>query len=90
MAFVLIGVVLVVLRLLEVGPTGQLGWGWVLLPFGLAAAWWAWSDATGLTKRREMARMEERKQERRRKHIDALGLPDPRTRKPGQRRADKR
>lgn len=86
MAFVVIGVALAVLRLLELGPVGQLSWGWVLLPFGLAVAWWAWSDATGLTRRREMARMDERKQARRRKHIDALGLPDPRTRKPGQQR----
>lgn len=87
MAFVLIGVALVVLRLLEVGPTAQWGWGWVLSPFALALAWWTWSDATGLTKRREVQRMEERKQSRRRKHIDSLGLPDPRTRRPGQRRA---
>lgn len=86
MAFVAIGVVLVLLRLLELGPVAQLSWGWVLLPFGLAVAWWAWSDATGLTRRREMARMDERKQARRRQHIDALGLPDPRTRKPGQHR----
>ena len=81
-----IGLALLVLRLLEVGPTAQLAWWWVLLPFGLAVAWWTWSDATGLTKRREMDRMEERKQARRRKHIDALGLPDPRNRKPGQHR----
>lgn len=86
MAFVLIGVALVVLHMLEIGPFGQLAWGWVLAPFGLALAWWAWSDATGLTRRREEARMEERRQARRNKHIEALGLPDPRKRKPGQKR----
>lgn len=86
MAFVLIGVALVVLRMLELGPFAQLGWGWVLAPFGLAIAWWSWSDATGLTRRREEARMEERRQARRQKNIDALGLPDPRKRKPGQKR----
>lgn len=86
MAFVLIGVALVVLRMLEIGPFGQLGWGWVLAPFGLALAWWHWSDVTGVTRRREERRMEERKVERRNKHIEALGLPDPRKRKPGQKR----
>ena len=87
MAFVLIGLALLLLRLLEIGPTGLWPWWAVLLPFGLALAWWAWSDATGLTRRKEMDKMDERKAERRRKHIEALGLPDPRKRQPGQQRA---
>jgi len=84
MALVLIGVGLLLLRWLDIGPTAQLSWFWTLLPFGLALLWWAWSDASGLTRRKEEQRMDERKAERRRKAIDALGLPDPR--KPGQKR----
>jgi small Trp-rich protein len=54
-------------------------WSWwaVLTPFGLAVAWWAYSDATGMTQRREMDKVDERRQERRRKAFEALGI-DPR------------
>ena len=53
-------------------PTGR--GGWMLLPFGLAVAWWAFADATGLTRARAMDKMEERKHERRERHMEALGL----------------
>jgi small Trp-rich protein len=80
MLFVVVGVILVLLNLLGIGPFGE--WTWNLtgdlwkfaLPFIFALIWWAWSDSTGLTKRREMERMEERKEERRIKNMDALGL----------------
>lgn len=80
MLFVGIGVVLILLNLLEVGPVGE--WTWTLggdlwkfaLPFAFAVAWWAWSDMSGLTKRREMERMDKKKEERREKHLQALGL----------------
>ena len=36
------------------------------VPFALAAVWRVWADGTGLTKRREMEKMDERKRERRR------------------------
>jgi hypothetical protein len=36
--------------------------------------WWAIADGTGMTMRRAMDKMEERKHERRRKHMEALGL----------------
>ncbi|MFT4102520.1 MAG: TIGR04438 family Trp-rich protein [Burkholderiaceae bacterium] len=34
-----IAVVLLVLKLLEVGPLATLSWWWVMLPFGLAFLW---------------------------------------------------
>jgi len=73
MYFVAFGVVLLILKLAEVGPVG--GWSWwvVLAPFACAAAWWAWADATGYTKRRAMDRMDAKKAERRRRNMEALG-----------------
>jgi small Trp-rich protein len=80
MIFVGVGVLLIVLNLLGIGPFGN--WTWTLggdlwkfaLPFVLAVGWWAWSDKTGYTKQREMDRHDERKEARRQKHLDALGL----------------
>ena len=80
MWFVGIGVMLILLNLLEVGPIGE--WTWTLggdlwkfvLPFVFAVGWWAWSDASGLTKRRQMERMDEKKELRREKNLQALGL----------------
>jgi small Trp-rich protein len=46
----------------------------MLAPFGLAMVWWAWADATGWNKRRAMEKIDARREERRRKNLDALGL----------------
>jgi small Trp-rich protein len=78
-----IGLLLFVLHALEIGPPGRwnlepFGDLWkFLVPFGLAAVWWAISDSTGLTQRRAMRKMEERKQNRRQRDMENLGL-DPR------------
>jgi small Trp-rich protein len=74
MLFVVIGCLLLVMKLAEFGFAATLSWLWVLAPFGLAVLWWAFADSTGLTQRRAMDKMEERKHERRRRHMDALGL----------------
>lgn len=83
MPFVLLGVLLVLLNLLGVGFAASWQWPgdwWKMLwPFGLAVLWWAYADRSGLTKRREMAKMEQRRLERRRKSMEGLGL-DPRRR----------
>ena len=49
-------------------------WWWVLAPYGLTAAWWAWADASGYTKRKEVEKIERRKQARVNKHKEALGM----------------
>lgn len=79
MAFVILGVLLVVAKLLSLGPVGNWSWLWIILPFALALLWWWWSDVSGLTRRREMQRDQDRKDERRRRHIEALGM----TQRPG-------
>ena len=89
MLFVLLGVVLIILNLANIGPFGA--WNWecfgdlwkFTVPFILAAAWWIWSDVSGLNKRREMERMEQRKKDRRKENLVSLGM-DTRARRKAQ------
>jgi small Trp-rich protein len=74
MWFIIIGVLLIVLKFADVAPVAGLAWWWVLSPFALAAAWWAYADASGMTKRHEMDKLDDKKKERRRKAMDALGI----------------
>lgn len=77
MLFVLLGVLLVALKLVGVQPVW--GWPWwaVLAPFGLAAAWWAFADMSGITQRAAMRREEERVRRRRDAQAESLGLKRP-------------
>jgi len=89
MLFVVIGVLFIALNLAGIGVFGT--WNWELfgdlwkfaLPFGFAAAWWIWSDVSGLNKRREMARMDKKKDDRRKENLAALGM-DTRARRKAQ------
>ncbi len=74
MWFLLIGLALLVMKMTEFGPGADLAWWIVLTPFGLAAAWWAFADSTGLTQRRAIEKMDERKRARRERDMKALGL----------------
>lgn len=74
MFFVVIGVLLIGLKVAEIGPIAAWSWWWVLAPFALAAVWWQFADSTGLTKKREMDKMEARKAERRKKNFNNLGM----------------
>lgn len=74
MAFLLLGLVLLALKFTEYGPVATWSWWLVLAPFGLAVAWWSYSDHTGLTQRRAMARLEKRQSARRQRALEALGL----------------
>ncbi len=74
MYFLLLGIALLVMKYLEVGMVAQWSWWVVLAPFGLAAAWWAWADATGYTKRKAMEKMEKKKADRLAKNREALGI----------------
>jgi small Trp-rich protein len=72
--FLLIGIIALTLKYLEIGPVATLSWWIVLLPFALAVAWWAWADASGYTKRKEIDKMAKRKQHRIDKQRDAMGM----------------
>ncbi len=73
MYFLLIGVLGLILKYLEIGPVASLSWWLVLSPFALAVAWWAFADASGYTKRKEIQKMDERKQKRIDKQRSAIG-----------------
>ncbi|MEK8049080.1 TIGR04438 family Trp-rich protein [Ideonella sp. DXS22W] len=74
MFFVLLGLLLLALKLFALGPVALWPWWAVLLPFGLAALWWAIADQTGITQRRAMRREEERVRRRREAQAEHLGL----------------
>ncbi|MDD0837174.1 TIGR04438 family Trp-rich protein [Curvibacter sp. HBC61] len=74
MVFLGLGLLLLTLKYLELGPVALWSWYVVLAPFGLAALWWAWADSSGYTKRRAMEKLQKRKQDRIEKQKDALGL----------------
>lgn len=81
MWFVGVGLLLVGLKLAEIGPTASWSWFVVLAPFVGAVIWWHWADSTGWTKRKQMDRMDERKEQRRQRQIDAMGLDPKKKRK---------
>ncbi|MGE8442353.1 MAG: TIGR04438 family Trp-rich protein [Comamonas testosteroni] len=73
-----LAIVLSLLKLAQIGPVA--GWSWwpILAVYGAAAAWWAWADASGYTKRKAMEKMDQRKKERIERQKQAMA--------PGQRR----
>ncbi len=74
MWFVGLGVLLLIAKLLEVGPMVDLSWWWVLSPFAGAVVWWAWADSTGYYQRKTMEKLDAKRKERRTKSLDALGM----------------
>jgi small Trp-rich protein len=74
MYFLFVGLIALVLKYLEIEPVAALSWWIVLLPFALATAWWAWADASGYTKRKEMDKMDARKQHRIDRQRTAMGM----------------
>lgn len=74
MILVVLGTLLLVMKFAEFGPVAAWPWWLVLAPFGLAILWWWFADASGWTKRREMDRMDKRKEKRRRGALEGLGL----------------
>ncbi|HEX5357210.1 MAG TPA: TIGR04438 family Trp-rich protein [Aquabacterium sp.] len=82
MWFVAIGVLVLILNIAGIGPVGAWTWKehwWIMLsPFALAALWWAWADWSGLTQRKAMKKVDDKREARRQKSLDALGLQSPR------------
>jgi small Trp-rich protein len=74
MYLVIAGVLLVLLRFADVPPVADWSWWLVLSPFGGAMLWWWYSDSTGLTQRKAMQKLEDRKEARRRQAFEALGM----------------
>jgi small Trp-rich protein len=69
-----IGLVLMVLKVMEIGPVAAWEWWWVLSPLALAVLWWAWADGTGYTKAKAMEKMDQKTKDRREAARERLGL----------------
>ena len=69
-----LGIVLLVMKYLEIGPVATWDWWMCLVPFGLAAAWWAWADWSGYTKKKAVQRENDKRQARIDKSKQALGI----------------
>jgi small Trp-rich protein len=82
MYLVVLGVLFLAMKVAAVGPVADWSYWLVLLPFGGAVAWWTYADKTGRTQREAMDKMAERKDQRRRKNLDALGIGDKGRRRP--------
>ena len=74
MYFLLIGIVAGVLKYLEMGPFAALSWWMVLSPFGMAVLWWWYADSSGYTKRKEIEKMDKRREDRIEKSREAMGM----------------
>ena len=74
MPMVIIGVLLLVVKLAEFGPFANMSWWIVAAPFAAAVLWWNFADNSGLTKKREIDKMEQRKVDRRANAMEALGM----------------
>ena len=74
MPFVIVGCLLVALKLAALGPIEAWPWWAVAAPLVVAIAWWRFADASGLNKRREMAKMEHRKAKRRSAALETIGI----------------
>lgn len=80
MAFVLIGVLFLVLKL---GGFVQFHkdefWAWIIVlsPFAVAVAWWAWADSSGLTQKKAMDALDAKKEARRQQLMEGLGQAKP-------------
>lgn len=85
MWFVAIGVLMLILNLAGIGPVGAWTWKedwWIMLsPFVVAVLWWAWADWSGFTQRKAMKKVDDKREARRQKSLDALGLQSPKKRK---------
>ncbi len=73
MLFLALGLALLAMKYLEIGPVVAWPWWLVLAPFGLATAWWLWADSTGYTKKKAMQREDAKKQARIEKQKAAMG-----------------
>ena len=69
-----IGIVLLLMKYLEIGPVTGWSWWLVLSPFALAVVWWAWADLSGYSKKKAVEKMDKRKADRIEKNRVAMGM----------------
>ena len=79
MLFLAIGVLMIVLHFAGIWPSATWTWDFTgdlwkfCVPFALAVAWWSFADKSGMNKRREMQKMDDKKAARRHENMVSLG-----------------
>ena len=73
MYFLALGLALLALKAAAWGPAAAWNWWLLLIPFGMAALWWAWADATGYNRRQVVRREQRRYQARIDRHLAEQG-----------------
>jgi small Trp-rich protein len=74
MGFLFLALLLIMLKVLAIGPVTDWSWFAVLWPLVAAIAWWQWSDFSGWTRRQIQQRENQRAEARRLERSKALGL----------------
>jgi len=72
--FLGLGLILLLLKYLEIGFVASWSWYVIGAPFALAALWWAWATRRATPKRRAMDKMEKRRKDRIERQKEALGV----------------
>jgi small Trp-rich protein len=75
--FVALGLIFIGLKMAEVGFMQTVSWWWICAPGSAAIVWWHIADTYGYTKRKEVEKMDLKKERRRQKLFAALGQTDP-------------
>ena len=71
----LLGLLLLLVKLLELEPLSELPWAFVAAPFLMAALWWTLSDKLGWTEKSALWRERERKARIRNRQLANQGRP---------------
>lgn len=74
MLFLGLGILLLAMKYLAIGPVAEWSWWVVLAPFGLAVLWWSWADWSGYTKKKAVQKENEKRQARIDKSRAAMGM----------------
>lgn len=71
-----VGLVLLILKLLEIGPIADLSWWWVITPFIGALIWFeVFEKRLGLDKKKAFDELDRAKQDRIKKNMEAAKRP---------------
>jgi small Trp-rich protein len=70
---ILLALAYLALKLLDVGFVSAWSWHWAWVPIGCALVWWQIADKIGYTQRKQMDKMDARKEARRQRTLEALG-----------------
>ena len=68
-----LAILLSLLKIAEIGLVATWSWWYILGVYASAAAWWAWADASGYTKRKAMEKIDQRKLDRINRQKQAMG-----------------